>query len=69
MSESLNSNPGSAGGLGGPQPRPTGDGLPPNAGGEGSGVEGVGPEDSRDGGMEGEGGDRGQDTGGMAGEE
>jgi hypothetical protein len=54
--------------MGGPQPRPTGDGLPPNAGGEGHGVEGVGPEDSRAPGMEGEGGDRGEDVGGMEGE-
>jgi hypothetical protein len=68
MSEPLNPNPGAAGGMGGPQPRPTGDGLPPNAGGEGHGVEGVGPEDSRAPGMEGEGGDRGEDVGGMEGE-
>jgi hypothetical protein len=67
MSEPFNPDPGRAGG--GPLPRPTGDGLPPDAaGGEGAGVEGLGPEDSRDGGMEGEGGDRGEDAGGMAGE-
>jgi hypothetical protein len=66
MSEANNPIP--AGGMGGPQPRPTGDGLPPNAGGEGAGVEGVGGEDSRAPGMEGEGGDRGADAGGMEGE-
>jgi hypothetical protein len=52
---------------GGPQPRPTGDGLPPDAA-EGAGVEGLGDEDGRAPGMEGEGGDRGEDVGGMEGE-
>ena len=66
MSEPLNPNPGNAGGLGGPLSRPSGEGVPPGAGGSG-GVEGVRPDDSRDGGMEGE-GDIGEDTGGMAGE-
>ena len=65
MSEPINPTPGSAGGMGGPMSRPDGNGLPPKTGGE---MPRPGSGDSRDPGMEGEGGDLGPDTGGMAGE-
>jgi len=58
MSESY--DPGSAGGEGGPQSRPSGDGLPPKTGG---GMHRPGAQDAVDTGMEGD-GDRGEDAGG-----
>jgi hypothetical protein len=64
MSEPNTPVPGSGGGLGGPVSRPDGNGLPPKTGG----MPAPGGGDSRDPGMEGEGGDLGEDTGGMAGE-
>lgn len=64
MSESP--NPNSAGGMGGPIDRPHGEGLPPKTGG--GEVRDIGPGDSRDPGMPGD-GDIGEDVaGGMIGE-
>jgi len=62
MSEPLSPQPG-----GGPMPRPDGNGLPPGAGGEGPGAGGIESGDSRDPGLDGEGGDIGEDTGGLPG--
>jgi hypothetical protein len=53
------------GATGGPASRPSGEGLPPQAGGEHRPAGG--PEDSVDTGIDIE-GDRGEDTGGMIGE-
>ena len=61
MSQPFNPTPG---GLGGPMGRPSGEGIPPGAGGSGvGGTGGVRPDDARDGGMEGD-GDIGEDVGG-----
>ena len=65
MSEA-NNLPG-PGGAGGPASRPSGQGLPPKAGGEGRPPTGV--QDSVDAGVDDVEGDRGKDTpGGMIGE-
>jgi len=63
MSESLNPTPTEP--TGGPISRPKGDGLPPDSTPD---KPRPGPADAVDGGMAGEGGDRGDDTGGMLGE-
>jgi hypothetical protein len=62
MSESYEPKSNTAGG---PNARPSGEGVPPKTGG---GLKPPAAGDSVDPGMTGEGDDRGQDTGGMIGE-
>ena len=61
----MSESPDSPAPLGGPMSRPDCDGLPPKTGVE---RPRPGPGDAVDPGMDGEGGDIGPDTGGMAGE-